>query len=213
MALRSKASFARGGAKFKTHDRVLVLCEDSKSSKIYLEDASRYFRATTKVEIVHPNCTDPLNIVKAAVSRQRNFEAVYCVVDRDTHDNWDAAIDMASGHPKVRMVRSFPCFEFWLLLHFTYSRAGYARAGKVSAAAQVVRDLRKIPSMSKYDKGSIAGLFEALCGKSEVILTRACNHGDRTLQDAAQDGEMNPSTEMQILIRELRKHGQPVPVR
>ena len=213
MTQRSAASFRRGPSKYNTQARVLVLCEDSKSSKIYLEDASRHFRATTKVEIAHPNCTDPLGIVNAAVRQQGNFDVVYCVVDRDTHANWDRAINMAHGHSKVKLVRSFPCFEFWLLLHFEYTRAGYARAGKDSAAAQVVRDLKKKPGMSKYDKGSIEGLFGSLCGESEDILTTACDRGDRTLHEAAQDGEPNPSTEMQILIRVLRKLGRPVPVR
>jgi len=209
MAQRSSASFARGSAKFKTQARVLVLCEDSKSSKTYLEDASRYFRATAQVEIAHPDHTDPLGVVKAAVGRQSAFETVYCVVDRDTHANWDQAINMASGHPKLRMIRSYPCFEFWLLLHFGYTRAGYAQAGALSAAAQVVRDLRLKPGMQGYAKGSIEGLFKKLCGQDDHTLNTACRHGDRTLTDAANDGEANPSTELQNLIRELRKLGQP----
>jgi hypothetical protein len=213
MVKRSTASFTRGAAKYKVQARVLVLCEDSKSSKIYLEDASRYFRATTKVEIAHPGRTDPVGVVKAAVSQQRNFEVVYCVVDRDSHANWERAIDMARGHPKVQMIRSFPCFEFWLLLHFAYTRAGFAPAGGLSAADQVVRELKRRPGMENYAKGSIDGLFQKLCGEAEAMLLTACANGDRTLHDAEQDGEMNPCTEMQVLIRELRDLGRLVPAR
>ena len=209
MAQRSSTSFARGSAKFKAQARVLVLCEDSKSSKTYLDEASKYFRATAQVQIAHPGHTDPLGVVRAAVSRQSAFEAVYCVVDRDTHANWEQAIDMASGHPKVRMIRSYPCFEFWLLLHFGYTRAGYARAGVLSAADQVVRDLRQKPGMQGYAKGSIDGLFQRLCGPDDAMLGTACRHGDGTLVDAENDGEVNPSTELQNLIRELRKLGKP----
>ena len=209
MAQRSSASFARGSAKYKVHARVLVLCEDSKSSKTYLEDASKYFRATAQVKIAHPGRTDPLGVVSAGVKQQSVFDTVYCVVDRDSHANWAQAIDLARGHPKIRMVRSFPCFEFWLLLHFGYTRAGYMPAGVLSAADQVVRDLKQKDGMHDYAKGSINGLFNKLCGKAEAMLNTACTHGDRTLHDAENDGNPNPSTEMQNLIRELRKLGSP----
>lgn len=209
MAQRSSSSFARGTAKFKAHARVLVLCEDSKSSKTYLEDASRYFRATAHVQIAHPGRTDPLGVVQAGVRQQSVFDVVYCVVDRDSHANWEPAIDLARGHPKIQMIRSFPCFEFWLLLHFGYTRAGYARAGALSAADQVVRDLRLKPGMEGYAKGSIEGLFQKLCGEAEVMLHTACRHGDRTLVDAENEGNANPSTELQNLIRELRRLGSP----
>lgn len=209
MAQRSSSSFARGRAKFKAQARVLVLCEDSKSSKTYLEDASRYFRATAQVQIAHPGKTDPLGVVQAGIQQQSAFDAVYCVIDRDSHANWEQAIGLARGHTKINMIRSFPCFEFWLLLHFGYTRAGYARAGAMSAADQVVRDLKQKPGMRDYAKGSIEGLFNKLCGEEEVTLNTACTHGDRTLTEAEADGELNPSTELQLLIRELRKLGSP----
>lgn len=210
MASRSAASFARGTAKFKPQARVLVLCEDSKSSKTYLEDASKYFRATALVQIAHPGRTDPLGVVQAGVKRQSAFDSVYCVVDRDSHANWEQAIDLARGHhPKVQMIRSFPCFEFWLLLHFGYTRAGYARAGTLSAADQVVRDLRQKPGMQGYAKGSIEGLFMKLCGEAGSMLNTACKHGARTLIDTQNEGNANPSTELQILIHELRRLGSP----
>lgn len=212
MAQRSSASFARGKAKFKAQARVLILCEDSKSSKTYLENASTYFRATAQVQIAHPGRTDPLGVVQAGVKLQSTFDAVYCVVDRDTHANWAQAIDLAGGHSKVRMIRSYPCFEFWLLLHFGYTRAGYVREGALSAADTVVRDLRKKPGMQQYAKGSIDGLFQRLCGQAEAMLNKACSHGDRTLIDAEAEGNPNPSTELQNLIRELRRLGSPEPV-
>lgn len=206
---RSSISFARGGAKFKAQARVLVLCEDSKSSKTYLEDAAKYFRATAQVQIAHPGRTDPLGVVQAGVKQESAFDSVFCVVDRDSHANWDQAINLANGHEKVRMIRSYPCFEFWLLLHFGYTRAGYARAGALSAADQVVRDLKQKPGMLGYAKGSIEGLFLKLCGEADSTLETACKHGDRTLIDARNDGEANPSTELQDLIRELRNLGSP----
>ena len=213
MAQRPTASFARGSAKFKAQARVLVRCEDSKSSKMSLQDASKYFRATALVQIAHPGRTDPLGVVQAGVKQKANFDSVYCVVDRDSHANWEQAMDLARGHTKLRMIRSFPCFEFWLLLHFGYTRASYAHTGTLSAADQVVRDLRQKDGMRDYAKGSVEGLFQKLCGDADVTLNTACIYGDRTLVAAEAEGNANPSTELQYLIRELRKLGSPERVR
>ena len=134
------------------------------------------------------------------------------------HGEVRAAINGKGGklqlnHTKLRMIRSFPCFEFWLLLHFGYTRASYAHTGTLSAADQVVRDLRQKDGMRDYAKGSVEGLFQKLCGDADVTLNTACIYGDRTLVAAEAEGNANPSTELQYLIRELRKLGSPERVR
>ena len=63
--------------------------------------------------------------------------------------------------------------------------------------------------MQDYAKGSIDGLFLRLCGEANSMLNTACKHGDRTLIDARNEGNANPSTELQILIRELHRLGSP----
>lgn len=196
---RGSNSFKRKGARFKPQPRVLVLCEDTKSSKTYLEDASTHFRSYAVVEFAHCGHTDPLGIVKRAVARQRDFEMVYCVVDRDSHHNFDEAVKLADTEPKIELITSYPCFEFWLLLHFAYSRAPYAPAGKVSAADRVVKDLQTKPGMEAYDKGQIKGLFEILRPR----LSDAKAHAVRTLIEAEQDTEFNPSSRLHILLDSL----------
>ncbi|MEY3746485.1 MAG: hypothetical protein RIQ76_1026, partial [Pseudomonadota bacterium] len=79
-------SFPRNKIQFKSQPKVLVICEDSKSSKIYLEEASIFYRSHTEVLFDHIGKTDPLNIVSEAVSRSRKYDWVFCVIDRDNHD-------------------------------------------------------------------------------------------------------------------------------
>jgi len=66
---------------------------------------------------------------------------------------------MAAKSPKVTVIASYPCFEYWLLLHFGYSRKPYARAGARSPADCLIEDLMKFPGMGDYGKGAKASPF------------------------------------------------------
>jgi hypothetical protein len=205
--VRDSSSFRRNGAKFKPQPLVLVVCEDTKSSKTYFSEASNHFRSTALVEFSHCGKTDPLGIVEGAVSRASKFERVYCVIDRDSHDaqNFSQALATAALHEKVTLLTSYPCFEFWLLLHFGYTRAPFMPAGKSSAADRVLQVLREKMGMEDYAKGSIEGLFEKLRER----LADATKYANRTLLDAQQDADMNPSTPLHELIAVLQALGKP----
>jgi hypothetical protein len=125
---RTANSFSRSKSRFKAQPKVLVLCEDSKSGKRYLEDACLHFRVKVLVEITHCGKTDPLNIVKEAISHQGKFDHIFCAIDRDNHQNFDEALNLIGASKKIEIIVSYPCFEFWLLLHFVgYNRKPYRR--------------------------------------------------------------------------------------
>ncbi len=182
-----------------------MLCEDSKSSKTYFEDAAKYFRSHALVEIAHCGHTDPLGIVTEALRRARDFEHIYCAIDRDSHQNWKSAHDAAKGSNKVIVIASYPCFEFWLLLHFKYSRAPYVASGGLSAAEQLLQDLRMIPEMSKYAKGDVSKLFESLINKLPVAIANST----RTVRDRETENELNPSTETHLLLDAFKELSEP----
>lgn len=71
---RTLSAFERKKPSLKQQPRVLVLCEDTKSSRDYLADAARHFRAHAEVDIVHCGKNDPLSIVNEAIKRQRLFD-------------------------------------------------------------------------------------------------------------------------------------------
>jgi hypothetical protein len=142
-------SFNRPKSRFKPQPTVLVICEDSKSGLNYLKDASRYFRVDAKIEISHCGRTDPKGIVEEALARQNKFDQVYCVIDRDSHPSFMEAIRLAGASDKVCVIASFPCFEYWLLLHFGYCRKPYSAVGNDSAADNLIKDLRKNVGMEK----------------------------------------------------------------
>lgn len=204
---RSASSFTRKNPKFAPQPTVLVLCEDRKSGKNYLEDVSRYFRVDVKVSIAHCGNTDPLGIVRKAVSEQRKYEYVFCTIDRDTHQNFDQALQLSRAHEKITVIPSYPCFEYWLLLHFGYSRKPYRGTGRLSPAEMVLKDLKEKTGMENYDKGANISIFEKLLG--EPFLD-ARKHSPRALAEALESREMNPSTELHRLIDFLEKLSEPV---
>ena len=64
------------------------------------------------------------------------YDAIYCVIDRDKHLNFRNAVTKGRTH-KLQVIRSVPCFEIWLRLHFDYSSKPYENCDKV------IKDLKK----------------------------------------------------------------------
>lgn len=205
---RDVKSFARREARFKPLPTVLVLCEDLKSSKNYLEDAAVHFRSNAKVEVAHCGKTDPYGIVEEAVERQRKFDKVYCAIDRDSHESFDEAILLARRHKKIEIIASYPCFEVWFILHFGYTRKPFNRSGKHSAGDRVSMELRKKPGMEDYEKSGKKNHFRNLLG---VPFETARTQSPRALEDAIENLERNPSTEIHLLIDVFEELSRPTP--
>jgi hypothetical protein len=204
---RLAASLNRRKSRFKPQPTVLVICEDSKSGKYYLEDACLYFRVKVLVEITHCGKTDPLNIVKEGFNRRGKFDHVFCVIDRDNHQNFDEALNLANSSNKVKIIASYPCFEFWLLIHFVgNNRKPYTTTGNHSAADLLTKDLRVHPGLENYDKGEDKNIFGLLLGDR---FTEARRVAPRILADAIGSEAMNPSTKLHELIDFFEKLSSP----
>jgi hypothetical protein len=205
---RTAASFNRGAPKFKPQPRVLVICEDTHSSKIYFEEASKYFRAFAQVEFSHCGRTDPSGIIGNAVRRAKNYERVYCVIDRDTHDekNYNEALLAAAKHDRITVFTSHPCFEFWILLHFRFTRAAVTSVGNASAGDRMTKLVKEQAGMDIYDKGRSAGLFTRLLPRLQI----ARENSALALKQAEEDGNLNPSTPLHLLIDQLEILGKPI---
>jgi hypothetical protein len=196
--------FERKGGSLKPLQTVLIVCEDKKSSKTYLEDAARHFRANVKV--VHCDHTDPLGIVMHAISQKHQFDSVFCAIDRDRHENFDNAEQAAKQHAtKLTIIASYPCYEFWLLLHFNETTKPYAPQGNRSPGDCVVHDLRAQPGMENYGKDML-NVFEQL----RPQLTDARLRSKRVLEAAKSVNELNPSTRLHELIDFLETLGGPL---
>ena len=201
---RRQDQLRRKGPKREPYDRVLIVCEGSKTEPSYFRSLVNRYRLSTANIVVEASGSDPRSLVKKAKSlrdeekrRRDRYDAVYCVFDRDQHAHFNTASNEALS-AKLKLARSWPCFEFWLLLHFVYHRRPYAPSGNRTAAENCVRELQQ--HLPNYTKGN-AGVFEAL---EEDQLETAKSNASLALSDAEATGEYNPSTEVHCLVAYLQ---------
>ena len=137
-----------------------------------------------------------------AVTRLKDFDKVYCVIDRDHHENFDEALLLAD-EKGIKVIVSYPCYEFWLLLHFRFTRAPYAAAGKMSAGDSLVKELRQELGMGNYQKGHDYNIFSSLVSQ----LPEARSRARQVMSQARNEDELNPSTQLHELIDALESLG------
>ena len=91
----------------------------------------------------------------------------------------------------MKLARSWPCFEYWLVLHFVYYRKPYYQA------RNCVKHLKKY--LYRYTK-RMAGVYKNL----EDRLETAKSNAERALSDVAATGTPDPSTEVHLLVAYLQ---------
>lgn len=132
--------------------RLLVVCEGERTEPEYLSGYVRQVRnATVDVQIARER-GEPRKIVeiaktrKAAARRQGDaeYDEVWCVFDRDDHERFHDALQMARANG-FELAVSNPCVELWLLLHFRESPGARHR----DELKRLLRD-EHLPG---YDKG------------------------------------------------------------
>jgi hypothetical protein len=158
---RNSRSLRRRVGNRPPYDRVLIVCEGEKTECNYFEEIRQNARISSAHVVVLPTDlgTDPRKVVESAQDvfnqKDKAFERVYAVFDRDDHPHYETAIQMAAAKNKKikndekRLVEfetivSVPCFELWLLLHFEDARSWIHRN-------VVLRKLRT--HIDGYEKG------------------------------------------------------------
>ena len=202
------SEFARRIPTRRSRDRVLIVCEGRKTEPNYLREIVRDLGFTSAdVEICGNECDSaPMDVVEYALLRFRedpDVDKVFCVFDKDTHETYAAAVDrihsqeMPEGKT-LEAIKSVPCFEYWVLLHFEFSTKPYAASGRRSPCANLIRDLKQ--HFPAYEKGT-RGLYQGINDKTDTAIT----HARAALAHAKQAGTDNPTTEMHLLVECVRR--------
>lgn len=99
----------------------LFICEDSKSSKYYMQGFGRAKGINIKAE--EADGTSPENVLRSAKEKlksfiDKEFVQIYCLFDKDDCDDekFKKVITQCQRAGFVEAV-STPCYEYWLLLH------------------------------------------------------------------------------------------------
>ena len=131
--------------KRKIKDRILILCEGEKTEPNYFNGLKRdKFRSNRlsalRIEIYDYGSNTAKELVKQAKSlkddakREKNpYDKIWVVFDRDGYTKHPQALDQASANG-IRVAFSSISFEFWFLLHFTYTTRQFEKADDVTIA-------------------------------------------------------------------------------
>jgi RloB-like protein len=200
---RRPVEFGRPEATRDPRLRVLIVCEGECTEPYYFDGLIRDL-GLGNVRVMGRECgSAPINVVEHALNCYQidnTIDRIFCVVDRDEHDSFDEACRKAreakrAGVP-LDVIRSFPSFEFWYLLHFKFSRAPLARSGNRSPGDNAERALKaEFPSYNKSSRDVWDTLNERV--------PQAIKHAKQAASQAAQDGSENPSTEVHKLVLEM----------
>lgn len=207
---RKAKDLARKKAKRETYEKVLIVCEGSKTEPYYFDGLKEFYQLNSaNIEVTGESGSSPKSIwdyAKARYITEKNagdsFDRVYCVFDKDTHQSYGAVCnDVRSAHPKNTFfaITSVPCFEYWLLLHFIYTTKPYEPLPSNSAAHQVLSELSD-GYIAAYEKG-YSGIFGSLHQQLEFAKVNA-----RRGRDAAAELHTdNPTTNVDELVEYLQR--------
>lgn len=192
----------------ESYDKVLIVCEGEKTEPYYitaLRDHLGLSQANIKID--PDSDSSPTSVVayaKELITSNKTdpFDHVYCVIDRDSHADFQRAEDQVNGFrskdTKLYLIVSNPCFEYWILLHFVYTTKEFGANGDSPCQELISTELKKyIPD---YEKGN-ASIMTALVNNQ---LDTALANAKRSYDEATRNGKDNPKTEMHILVEYLK---------
>ncbi len=181
-----------------------MVCEGKRTEPEYIRGFERYVRNATVQVAIPKERGDPRKIVEIAKAESEaaskeaerqddlflRFDEVWCVFDRDEHERFQDACQMARDNG-FNLAVSNPCVELWLILHF-----------RESPGARHRHDVQKMLAtfISGYDKGLD---FAALLHGVEAATDRA-RRLDRDANTMGESGR-NPTTGFYLLTDSIAR--------
>ncbi|MFI6057490.1 RloB family protein [Streptomyces sp. NPDC051286] len=174
-----------------SRDRLLVVCGAKATEIDYLRGLVQHVEnPAVTVKIITKPCSPSQLISHAEGQRARardDFDEVWCVFDVDEYQDVSRAVAQARD-AAIEVVVSNPCFELWLILHFSDHQA-YTRT---------YREL--LPHLTRhvtgYDKARLG--FRKFADGWEAAVPRA-----KKLAPPGKEHEVNPATGMWALVERI----------
>lgn len=190
----------------KPYDRVLIVCEGAKTEPLYFKALREEYKLhTANIEVCNSPGSDPMTIIKYAKARYKeakregnSFDRVYCVFDKDQHATYQSAIkELENSQPKniFFAITSVPCFEYWILLHFTYTTKPYYPTDCKSVADNLIDDLKQY--IPQYEKNT--DVFDIIKNNTSFAISNA----KKVNMSAQKTYTDNPSTKVVDLVEYL----------
>lgn len=215
---RSASATERRAARRAPYDKVLIVCEGTKTEPSYFRDLIKFHDISSVNVRISGECgAAPTSVVEYAIALAQSeansgepFDRVYCVFDRDSYHLatqkkvYQAALARIEEQNQEKLVfyagNSVPSFEYWLLLHFCETHKPFAAQGNKSVGDVVLKELKKY--WPNYEKGLLRPyqyLKTSLPNGEAIAIERA----RKALKHAQLVGDANPSTKVHELVEYL----------
>jgi hypothetical protein len=176
--------------------RFLIVCEGERTEPNYF----RQFRVPKNVvalDVVGFGYNTVSLVEKAiSLSRQEEYDQVWCVMDRDSFpaQDFNNAFQIASAN-NIRIAYSNEAFELWYLLHFHYYNTAISRADYTTKLTGLLG--------KRYAKNS-NDMYELLLSRQDAAIKNAARLLE--IYNPSYPENDNPSTTVHLLVFELRKY-------
>jgi hypothetical protein len=206
-------SLRRKAATRKSADRILIICEGSKTEPQYLDEIRKEQRLPTAYVYVigAAEGNDPLSIVNYAEKlfvngdphrglEPQTFDQIVVVFDRDDHHSYHSALSRATklhlsmkNNIKIKVpfevCSSVPCFELWLLLHYESVLAPVHRTVVYQRLKQHI---------GGYEKGD-----QGLWKRTKEHLATASARASHLAKKTSRTNDDGPYTDIHVLVDRL----------
>ncbi len=190
--------------------RTLILCE-GESEEFYFKSAKKTIgdkirRQGIDIHIETAKHQDCEGLIKEAIDKAKEakknlipYETVWVVFDNDRQEikkqgSLSRAFQLAKG--KVNIVYSSIAWEYWYLLHFSYTTRAFM------SSAEVIDELKKQEGFSDYKKP-----YDKAFEKLKTKLSTGVQHAQKLRSSQGKLGAsppvINPWADADILLQHL----------
>lgn len=184
---------------------LLLVCEGKNKTERKYFSHYKVRELPYRLEIRDSEATDVMGMARRAANLYKEYQMdpkigdlAFCLIDLDLRrDKYDAYLKAQQRYPQIKFIVSNPCFEIWLLYHFTENP-------KAECSSQAVKEQMKkyVPgyneAMDVYEQYDLQDKYAVAINRSEK--KNAFYEEDKILVDR------NPYTEVQDLIVILKKY-------
>lgn len=205
---KTRKTLARRQPTRSVRQKILIVCEGEKTEPNYFRGLANSLRLSNELVRIEGDCgSSPSAVFSHAkkifdeeAKKGDPFDKVHCVFDKDQHSTYSNTVEQVhrqSPPDTFFPSTSVPCFEYWVLLHFTYTTRAYVATTRQSASQLLIKELKR--HLPDYDKKS-KDLFASLKPYTQTAL---CNAMNANLA-AKNSGTDNPTTSIGDLVHLLQ---------
>lgn len=186
----------------------LIMTEGEKTETLYFKQLKNRLRlSSVEVDIQHPKCTDPQNLVKAALTLRDTrrceakrgstvpFDEVWVVFDLEGNNSVrkKQAQVTRSSKGSILLAESDPSFEYWYLLHEEYTTKQFRDVD------DLINSLKKY--CSQYKKNE--------CPMDLAKTPQAVKNAQKVREYHEKNGGKYPFTDVDLLVCALNESTRP----